>query len=328
MKVLVTGGRGLLGTATAQSLVNAGHDVKLFQRGRADVDLPQISGDVQDVAALTSAVRGCDAIVHMAAKVSTVGRWSEFEAVNVRGTHNALLAATRQGVSRFIYISSPSVAHAGNALVGTGATPATPSNARSHYSRSKAIAELEVLARADLATVAIRPHLVWGPGDTQLIERIIERARHGRLFLIDHGSALIDTTYVDNAADAIQSALDRVTEPSVRGQAFVVSNGEPRTVAELFTRITRSAGVAPPNRSVPSALARTGGGLVEAWWGVTRRSDEPPISRFLAEQLSTAHWFAQERTRSALHWAPAVSLDDGFTQLKSWFDGVATHDVH
>jgi len=328
MKVLVTGGRGLLGTATARALEVAGHDVTLFQRGRADVDLPQISGDIQDLTALTAAVRGCDAIVHMAARVSTVGRWSDFEAVNVRGTQNTLLAATQEGVPRFIYISSPSVAHAGDALVGTGATPATPSNARSHYSRSKAIAELAVLAQENLATVAIRPHLVWGPGDTQLIGRIVERAKQGRLFLIDHGSALIDTTYVANAADAIRSALECVTEPDVRGQAFVVSNGEPRTVAELFTRITRAAGVAPPERSVPSALARTGGGLVDAWWGVTRRLDEPPMSRFLAEQLSTAHWFAQERTRLALHWTPAVSLDDGFAQLKSWFDGVATRAGH
>jgi 2-alkyl-3-oxoalkanoate reductase len=326
MKVLVTGGRGLLGTATARTLVSAGHDVTLFQRGRAEIDLPHVLGDIQDRAAIMAAVRGYDAVVHMAARVSTVGRWSDFESVNVQGTRHALQAAQHHGVSRFVYVSSPSVAHVGDALVGMAASPASPDRARSHYSRSKAMAEREVLAQRDLAAVAIRPHLVWGPGDTQLIGRIVDRARQGRLVLIGHGTALIDTTYVDNAATAICAALERVADPGVRGRAFVVSNGEPRTVAELFTRITRAAGVSAPTRSVPPALAIAGGTVIENLWRFGTRVEEPPMSRFLAEQLSTAHWFAQEQTRTALGWAPSVGLDEGFSRLKLWFDGVATGD--
>lgn len=323
MKVLMTGGRGLLGMATAKALNQSGHEVVLFQRGRAEIDLPQIQGDIQDLDAVKQAIQGCDGVVHMAARVSTVGTWREFESVNVGGTKHVLRAATAAGVERCVYVSSPSAAHVGEALIGSSATPASPEGARSFYSRSKAMAELEVLQQVDLATVAVRPHLVWGPGDTQLIGRIVERARSGRLVLINRGAALIDTTYVDNAADAIVAALQRVTDAQVRGKAFVVSNGEPRTVAELFTRIAWAAGVAPPTRSIPGVLARTGGTAVEAFWRVSKRNDEPPMSRFLAEQLSTAHWFAQEDTQAALVWAPRVSLEEGFTRLKTWFDGVA-----
>ena len=186
--------------------------------------------DVTDAEAVREAARGADAIVHLAAKVSMAGRWSDFEQVNVGGTQVVLDAARVTGIERVVYVSSPSVAHAGRPLVGAGAEPADPSTARGDYARSKAMAEQRVLGAQDLATVALRPHLVWGPGDTQFVSRIVERARRGRLVFVDHGGALIDTTYVDNAAAAIAQGLERCHLPHVRGRAFVVTNGEPRTV--------------------------------------------------------------------------------------------------
>jgi 2-alkyl-3-oxoalkanoate reductase len=324
MKILLTGGRGLLGTATAQELIAQGHDVTCFQRGTPSIDVRTIRGDVRDQRAVTDAVRGSDAVVHMAALVSTVGPWQDFWDVNVRGTSQILDVAQRCGVERFVYVSSPSVAHTGGALVGRGATPASPQGARSAYSRSKALAEQLVLKSTGLATVAIRPHLVWGPGDTQLIGRIVDRARAGRLVLIDGGRALIDTTVVDNAATAIHAAVERATEPLVRGQAFVISNGEPRTVYELLTAICAAAGVDGPTRSVPAPVARAAGSAIEVAWRRLRRTDEPPMTRFLAEQLSTAHWFAQQQAREALAWMPTVDIATGLRRLRSWFhDGVA-----
>ena len=161
------------------------------------------------------------------------------------------------------------------------------------------------------ATVVIRPHLVWGPGDTQLIGRIIARARAGRLPVVGSGAALIDTTYVTNAADALVAALDRCA--AARGQALVVSNGEPRPVAELLAAICRAAGAAP--RAAPFR-ARSPSGPVR--WsrpsGAPRRG-EPPMTRFLAEQLSTAHWFDQRRTREVLRWTPRVSIAEGLAAL-------------
>ncbi|NHC16356.1 NAD-dependent epimerase/dehydratase family protein, partial [Motilibacter deserti] len=154
---------------------------------------------------------------------------------------------------------------------------------------------------------------VWGPGDTQLVARIVDRARSGRLALVGSGSALIDTTYVDNAAGAMVAALDRADV--AHGEALVVSNGEPRTVAELFERICRAAGAPPPRLHVPFPVAAAGGALVERVWSRLGRQDDPPMTRFLAEQLATAHWFDQRRTRSLLAWEPQVPLAEGFARL-------------
>ena len=217
-----------------------------------------------------------------------------------------------------MHVSTPAVAHHGSALVGAPAGPADPRSARGHYARSKAAAEWVALA-ADAApdgpaTVVVRPHLVWGPGDTQLVGRIVARARAGRLPVVGSGAALIDTTYVTNAADALVAALDRCE--AARGQALVVSNGEPRPVAELLAAICRAAGVAPPRRSVPRSVALGAGAVVEAALGHRRgRAGEPPMTRFLAEQLSTAHWFDQRRTREALRWTPRVSIAEGLAAL-------------
>lgn len=315
MKVLVTGGTSLLGARVARRLEDRGDDVTVFQRGSSDASWRQIRGDIRDDRAVGEAVRGVDAVVHLAAKVSVVGDWDEFESVNVGGTQSVLDAARAHGVGRVVHVSSPSVAHFGEPLVAPDAAPADPERAHGHYARSKAMAEKLALSAADdsLAVVAIRPHLVWGPGDTQLVGRIVERASIGRLVLIDGGTALIDTTYVDNAADALVAALDRVDD--VNGEAFVVSNGEPRTVAELLARMCRAAGVAPPSRSVPRALASGAGAVVERAWSATGRDGEPPMTRFLAEQLSTAHWFDQRRTQDRLQWVPVVSLAEGFDRL-------------
>jgi nucleoside-diphosphate-sugar epimerase len=315
VKVLVTGGTSLLGARVARRLEDRGDDVTVFQRGSSDASWRQIRGDIRDDRAVGEAVRGVDAVVHLAAKVSVVGDWDEFESVNVGGTQSVLDAARAHGVGRVVHVSSPSVAHFGEPLVAPDAAPADPERAHGHYARSKAMAEKLALSAADdsLAVVAIRPHLVWGPGDTQLVGRIVERASTGRLVLIDGGTALIDTTYVDNAADALVAALDRVDD--VNGEAFVVSNGEPRTVAELLARMCRAAGVAPPSRSVPRALASGAGAVVERAWSATGRDGEPPMTRFLAEQLSTAHWFDQRRTQDRLQWVPVVSLAEGFDRL-------------
>jgi len=320
MRVLVTGGRGLLGSAVVTEL-GRDHEVVTFQRHPSGTTARELLGDVRDPEAVTSAVAGCDAVVHLAAKVTMHGDRADFESINVQGTSILIDAARRAGVSRFVHISSPSVAHAGAPIMGAGAEPADPDAARGEYSRSKAAAELIALAADDsrMSVVAIRPHLVWGPGDTQLVDRIVARARAGRLFVLDGGTALIDTTYVDNAAEAISRAVDMCAEPDVHGRAFVVSNGEPRTVAELLARMADAAGVRGPRRSVPSGLAIGAGHVIEAGWRATRRTDEPVLTAFIAEQLATAHWFDQRQTRAALRWQPRVTLAEGFARLRAWY---------
>jgi 2-alkyl-3-oxoalkanoate reductase len=322
VRVLVTGASGRYGAAVATALVQRGDEVTVLQRRAAGLEgVREVLGDITDPLAVARALTGCDAVIHLAARVSVVGDWAAFETTNVQGTATLLAVARRAGVGRVVHVSSPSVAHQGRALVGAPAGPADPDHARGHYARSKAMAERLALAADDpqLAVVAIRPHLVWGPGDTQLIGRIVERARQGRLALVDRGTALIDTTYVDNAVSATLAALDRVE--AVHGRAFVVSNGEPRTVHELLTRICAAAGVPPPARRVPFPVAWAGGALAEALWRLLRREDDPPMTAFLAEQLATAHWFDQRETRSALRWEPSVTLDEGFARLAAAAEG-------
>ena len=321
MRVLVTGASGMLGRAVAAQVCAAGHEVRTFQRGASGLvtagvgGIRDARGSVTDRAAVTHAVTGMDAVVHLAAKVSLAGEPAEFDAVNVEGTRTLLAAARAAGASRFVYISSPSVAHGGTSIVGDDARTADPAHARGDYARTKALAELLALAADSpgFAVVVVRPHLVWGPGDTQLIARIVDRARHGRLPLLGDGAALIDSTYVENAAAAIVAALERA--PQVHGNSYVVTNGEPRPVAELLEGICAAAGVKVPSWRVPAGLARAAGTLIETAWRVFPGTDEPPMTRFLAEQLSTAHWFDQRRTRLDLDWRPAVTLDEGLARL-------------
>lgn len=319
MKVLVTGGTSLLGGAVARLLRDRGDDVSVFQRRPSTLGMPEVLGDITDTDSVSRAVDGSDAVIHLAARVGVVGTWPEFEETNIAGTAAILSAAREAGVSRLVHVSSPSVAHGGESLVGAGADPADPDAAGGHYARSKAIAEQFALGESDerLSVVAIRPHLVWGPGDTQLVGRIVDRARAGRLALVGSGAALIDTTYLDNAADALVAALDRAE--SLSGRAFVVSNGEPRPIGELVARIVTAAGLDEPRLRVPVAVARVGGRIAERVWESSGREDDPPMTEFLAEQLSTAHWFDQRETRQALAWQPAVSLDEGFARLRAWF---------
>ena len=257
--------------------------------------------------------------MHLAAKVAATGPWADFERVNIDGTSLVVDAARRAGVRRFVYVSSPSVAHGGRALEGAGATPADPAATRGHYATSKAHAERLALGASSpsLPIAAIRPHLVWGPGDEQLVGRIVDRAARGRLALVGSGMALIDTTYVDNAADALVAALD--VAPELAGRALVVSNGQPRTVHELVNRMVAAAGLTAPRLRVPTRLALGAGLVLERVWDRAGRTDDPPMTGFLAEQLSTAHWFAQAETRRALRWQPRVDLDEGFRRLAAWY---------
>jgi len=332
MRVLVTGGSSLIGAGVAAALVARGDDVTVQQRSRsaalAQLDVRQELGDIRDPDVVQTAADGCDAIVHLAAKVGVVGEWEEYRSINVDGTRNVIAAAQRRGIGRVVHVSSPSVAHGGEPIIGGGADEPVLGRRRAWYPESKAMAEIDALRAAsdELGVVAIRPHLVWGPGDTQLVGRIVERAAAGRLALVGGGRALVDTTYIDNAVDALVAALDSVVPGApCSGRAYVVSNGEPRTIRELVEGICRAAGVPFEPRSVSLRVGRSVGAAVERIWPLLRRDDEPPLTQFLAEQLGTAHWFDPRPARDDLGWTPSVSIDDGLARLAAWY--AADRDV-
>lgn len=325
MKVLITGARSLLLGKVAQHLHERGDEVVCMQRGRAQfagsTDVEQVLADIRDADSVQRASRGCDAIIHGAARVGVVGTEAEFREVNVDGTANMLLAAHVNNVHRFVHVSTPSVAHSGASIIGAAADPAVTGRKGSLYAETKAVAEQMALAAnsSHMASVAIRPHLVWGPGDAQLVGRIVERAQQGRLVMVGSGSALVDATYIDNAVMSLVAAVD-AAQPGAAcaGNAYVIANGEPRTVHELMHGICIAAGVPFSPRHIPASLAVKIGSAME-WMWPRIRSGEPSLTRFVAEQLGTAHWFDPRPARNELQWAPHVTMDEGFALLHQWF---------
>ncbi len=313
MKVVVTGASSLLGRTVALALAERGDSVTCFQRSASGTELAEVRGDIRDGAALLAAAAGHDALIHLAALVAPRAAWSDAYGVNVTGTVNAQRAGELCG--RFVHISSPSVAFKNVPAVGVGAEPACYAG-RDVYTRSKAIAEQLVLIDNDVPTIVVRPHLVWGPGDTQLVGRIVARAKQHRLAVPGHGRALIDTTYVDDAARAIIAALDHaVPGDEACGKAWVVTGADPRPVADLMNGILLAAGLRASVRSVPAPVAAFAGRLAQSFWP----GSEPPITHFAARQLSVAHWFDQRETQRVLDWTPRVSVDEGLARLAAWF---------
>jgi nucleoside-diphosphate-sugar epimerase len=313
VRVLVTGASSLLGGALVTRLLHRGDEVTAFQRHASGTGAVERLGDIRDPEAVGRAARGHDAIVHLAALVAPSAPWADAEAVNVEGTRHVLAAARSCG--RLVHVSSPSVAFDERAAVGAAAEPARYRGSDS-YARSKAVAEELVLERHELCRVVVRPHLVWGPGDDQLVGRIVSRARRGLLALPDGGRALIDSTYVDDASSALVAALDAaVPGHEAVGRAWVVTGGDPRPVAELVGGILAAAGQATTLRSVPAPLAALAGRLAERLWP----GSEPPLTRFAARQLSLAHWFDQRETKRVLAWSPTVSIDEGLERLADWY---------
>ena len=321
----MTGTGSLLLGGIASELLRRGDEVVCLQRRPAAFvghqNAHEVLADICDAEAVALAATGCDAIIHGAARVGVVGSQKEFYDTNVHGTENILRAAEQHSISRLVFVSTPSVAHTGSSLIGAPAGVAEIGRSRSYYAESKAIAERTVLnsRSSRMAVVAIRPHLVWGPGDTQLVGRIVERAASGQLAVIGTGNALVDSTYIDNAISAHIAALDALHIGSdCDGKAYVISNGEPRTVNELMRSMCESAGVPFKPRHLSLALGIRLGSLVERLWPLVF-SSEPPVTRFIAEQLGTAHWFDQRVVKNDLKWVPSVTIDEGFRRLTQWF---------
>jgi nucleoside-diphosphate-sugar epimerase len=325
MLALVTGGGGFLGGAIVRHLLRAGYRVRSFSRGRyPDLEalgVEQHRGDLADVLALRRACAGCGLVFHVAAKAGLGGRWSDYYRANVLGTRHVVRACRDHGVPRLVYTSSPSVVFDGRDMEGVNESVPYPRRHEAHYPRSKALAERYVLSAngPDLATVALRPHLIWGPGDNHLVPRLLARARAGRLRRIGRESKRVDSVYVDNAAQAHLLAAERLSFGSpLVGRAYFISNGEPLPVWDLVDRILAAGGLGPVTRVVPARLAWVGGALCELAWGVFWPDREPPMTRFLASELATAHWFDLGAARRDLGYAPRVSIDEGLARLGQW----------
>lgn len=325
MKVLVTGGGGFLGSAIVHKLIERGWEVRSFSRGQypelETAGVKTLQGDLFDRAAVFDAVSGCDVVFHVAAKAGIWGREKDYFRANVGGTANVLAACRACGVRRMVYTSSPSVVHGGEAIEGSDESLPYPEHHEASYPRTKAAAERMVLFANDarLSTVSLRPHLIWGPGDNHLAPRMIQRHRQGRLRLVGDGQNLIDTVYVDNAADAHLLAADRLEpDAACAGRAYFITQGEPLPISVWLNRILAAGGLGPVEKQISPGLALKLGGAMEVVYKVLRLPGEPPLTRFLASHLATAHWYDISAARRDLDFEPAVSIDKGFERLKLW----------
>ena len=328
MKALVTGGGGFLGSAIVRQLRARGDSVRTFSRlAHPELSLlgvEQCRGDLSDPTAVLEAVRGCDIVFHVAAKAGIWGGYQEYYHTNVAGTLNVIAACRAHHVGRLVYTGSPSVVFDGCDVEGGNESLPYPASYEAHYPHTKAVAEQLVLEANSslLATVSLRPHLIWGPGDNHLVPRFLAKGKAGRLRRIGARPCLVDTVYIDNAAEAHLNAADRlrIGAPPA-GNAYFISNGEPLPLWDMVNRILAAAGQPPVTRSISSGLAHRAGTLCETIWTVLRLSGEPPITRFLASELSTAHWFDITAARRDLGYQPRISIEEGLRRLKKSFAG-------
>ena len=329
MNILVTGGGGFLGQALCRALLAQGHAVASFSRSRhAALDalgVRQLQGDLADRDAVLAAfAEGFDAVLHNAAKAGTWGSQRSYFDANVTGTRNVIAACRAHGIGKLVHPSTPSVVHRATHPVEGASADEVPygEGVKAHYAATKIIAEREVLAANDaaLATVALRPRLIWGPGDTQILPKLVARARSGRLRLVGNGDNLVDTTYIDNAAQAHLQAL-ACLQPGAAcaGRAYFISNGEPWPLREVLNGLLRAADAPEVRKTIPFRVAYALGAACEGAWSALPLSGEPPMTRFLAEQLSTAHWYSMAPATRDFGYVPKVSMMEGLERLRASF---------
>lgn len=330
-QVLVTGGGGFLGKAIVRLLCGQGAKVHSFSRSNykelTELGVIQFSGDLTDTRVLADAAKGCDLVFHVAAKAGIWGKYEEFYKTNVTGTNNVLAACQQHGIKKLIYTSSPSVVFDGKDVENGNESLPYPATYQADYPRTKAMAEQLVLAANSqkLATVALRPHLIWGPEDNHLIPRIIAKAKSGKLRRLGKKTCLVDTVYVDNAAQAHLLAAEKLEPGShVAGKAYFITNNEPVPLWEMVNAILAAAGLPAVEKSVPPKLAYAIGAACEAWWAIFKQGGEPPMTRFVASELSTSHWFDTTAAKRDFGYTPQLSIKEGLKRLQAWLQTAGT----
>ena len=324
-RIVVTGGGGFVGKAIVRMAVARGDECTVIGRNRYPeveaLGARCLTGDIRDADFVAGALQGGETVIHVAALAGIWGPWERYRSINVVGTENVIAACHRSGVRHLVYTSTPSVVFARDDIQGGDEDLPYPQTFLCSYARSKAMAERAVLAANSerLATCAIRPHLVWGPGDPHLVPRLLEKGRAGQLARVGRGDNLVDISYVDNVAHAHLLAADNLASSrSAAGKPYFVSQGTPVNLWNWIGELYQRVGVPPVTRSVPFPLAYAAGGLLELLYGLTGRQQEPRMTRFLAEQLAKCHYFSLDAIVRDLGYEPLVSTEEGMDNLVKW----------
>ena len=323
MNALVTGAGGFLGLYIVEQLVARGDRVRAFCRGSYPqldaLGVETIRGDLRDREATAAACRGMEAVFHVAGVAGLAGPWRHYHGINTLGTHHVVEGCRAHGVGKLVYTSSPSVTFDGSDQQGVDESVAYPRRFLAHYPHSKALAERHVLeanGTAGLVTCALRPHLIWGVRDRHLVPRLLARARSGRLRRVGDGTNQVDMIYVDNAAAAHLQAADALEPGSpVAGRAYFISQGEPVNCWDWIDEILALADLPPVRRSISLSAAWKLGAVLEVLYRLLPLAGEPPMTRFLAAQLATSHYFDISRARDDFGYRPTVSTAEGMRRL-------------
>lgn len=324
-KVLVTGGGGFVGKAVTNLLLERGIEVVVVGRNHyADLDKPHVTlakGDIRDKSFLVNASRDCDTVFHVAAKAGIWGDRNDYYSINVIGTENVISACQTNNIPRLIYTSTPSVVFNSQDLCGVDESTPYATNFLCHYAETKVMAEQTALDAnsSNLKTTALRPHLIWGPGDTNLIPRLLARGRSGKLKRVGSGKNMVDISYIDNVA-AAHLAVAESLEISDRaaGNPYFISQGEPVNLWQWIDSFFEMVGIPKVGKSVGFRKARIAGAMLEGLFKLLKSNEEPLMTRFLAEQLAHSHWFSIDGARRDFGYEPLVDTTEGMRRTAEW----------
>jgi nucleoside-diphosphate-sugar epimerase len=319
MRALVTGGGGFLGSGITKALLKEGNEVSVMGRGlypHLPASVKILQGDIRDSEFVNSSLENIDTVFHTAAIPGIWGK--DFFSVNVQGTENIISSCQNNSVRRLIFTSSPSVVFGNASLEGVDESTPYPEKYLCDYPRTKALAEKMVLQanNANLSTVAIRPHLIWGPGDPHLVPRLLEKARKNKLVQVGDGNNKVDILYIDNAVSAHLLACEALEgNANISGKAYFVSDGEPMVLWDWINQLLGRMGRPNVSRKISYKNAMRMGAFLEGVYGLFGIKSEPPMTRFLASQLATSHYFDISRAKKDFGYKPIVSHEEGMIRL-------------
>lgn len=319
-RAFVTGGSGFVGRNLITELAKRGVEVCALARSDSAEESVRSAGahtavrsDLDDTAAMTNAMRGCDVAFHAAAKVDLWGDPAEFHRVTVQGTQNVIDAAKAAGVKKLVHVSTEAVLAGGRPIVDADETWPYPEKPAGLYPLTKGLAEQRVIAAngPGLTTVTVRPPMIWGKGDTSLLPKIAEAVQRGQWMWFDGGHYPHATTHIANVVHGLLLAAEK----GRGGQIYFVCDGAPQDFREFMTTMLRAHGVEPTGRNLSYGLARVVAYGGEWIWKTLALKSVPPLPVTVLYIMGQKLTVNDSKAHRELGYAPVMSVEQGLAEL-------------